>query len=151
MDVCNLHWAAGFIDGEGSFSRCGGTIAVQAVQVEIWPINKLYDLFDGGINTFQRKEIKSNGGVYYRWNAYGPRAAGIMLTLHPLLSPKRQGKIEELLDWWMKLPGHHRPYKTHCKHGHPYSPENTYVYRSGKRWCKACQKVSRQRYLAKKK
>lgn len=33
--------------------------------------------------------------------------------------------------------------KTHCPHGHPYSPENTYLSRSNRRHCRTCQ---RERY-----
>lgn len=31
--------------------------------------------------------------------------------------------------------------KTHCKEGHPFSPENTYVMGSGKRVCKTCNQA----------
>ena len=34
---------------------------------------------------------------------------------------------------------------THCKHGHPFSPENTYIRRYGHRGCRACrQKQGRE-------
>lgn len=29
--------------------------------------------------------------------------------------------------------------KTHCIHGHPFSPQNTYLYRGTHRQCKTCQ------------
>lgn len=31
--------------------------------------------------------------------------------------------------------------KTHCKRGHEFTPENTYVGRTGQRWCRACQRI----------
>jgi hypothetical protein len=34
--------------------------------------------------------------------------------------------------------------KTHCPHGHRYSPKNTYVSKDGRRYCRQCQRV-RQR------
>jgi hypothetical protein len=42
--------------------------------------------------------------------------------------------------------------KTHCPSGHPYSPENTYVWkRNGQRKCKACasDRQKRRRVLSK--
>jgi hypothetical protein len=30
--------------------------------------------------------------------------------------------------------------KTHCKHGHEFTPENTYIGRPGKRVCRCCRK-----------
>lgn len=37
--------------------------------------------------------------------------------------------------------------KTHCKHGHPFTPENTYVYRNGRhRSCRICNRENVKRY-----
>ena len=42
--------------------------------------------------------------------------------------------------------GAHNKIKTHCPHGHEYTPENTYVVGGGRRQCKACTlTASRQR------
>lgn len=39
--------------------------------------------------------------------------------------------------------------KSHCKHGHPFNEQNTFVYkdgpRKGRRWCKACGRISARR------
>lgn len=38
--------------------------------------------------------------------------------------------------------------KTHCKHGHAFDDENTYVDRHGTRWCRACgRERSRRAYV----
>ena len=37
---------------------------------------------------------------------------------------------------------------THCKRGHEFTPENTYVRPSGKRICKACRLVRNRRFDA---
>ena len=34
--------------------------------------------------------------------------------------------------------------KTHCKRGHEFSPENTYVRKNGTRWCKRCASLRRE-------
>lgn len=35
--------------------------------------------------------------------------------------------------------------KTHCKHGHPFSVENTYITKQGWRMCKTCGRIRYQR------
>ena len=38
---------------------------------------------------------------------------------------------------------HNMARKTHCKHGHEFTPENTRIYK-GKRACKICLKIARR-------
>lgn len=40
--------------------------------------------------------------------------------------------------------------KTHCKHGHEFTPENTRVCRDGSRECKTCRTATKARYLARR-
>ena len=47
--------------------------------------------------------------------------------------------------------GKHNLDKTHCPYGHPYSGENLYVNRQGKRECRACHRDrQRRRYHERK-
>jgi hypothetical protein len=42
---------------------------------------------------------------------------------------------------------HHQAKKTHCSHGHEYTPENTKIGRNGYRWCRECHRIDeRERY-----
>ena len=45
---------------------------------------------------------------------------------------------------------HHCAAKTHCKHGHEFTPENTYVNRRGARECETCRTARRAAYEARK-
>ena len=38
--------------------------------------------------------------------------------------------------------------KTHCPHGHHYSPENTRIYGNGKRYCITCEELRTARRMA---
>lgn len=44
--------------------------------------------------------------------------------------------------------------KTHCKRGHEFTPENTYIERAGpragRRWCRACARASQARTTARR-
>lgn len=41
---------------------------------------------------------------------------------------------------------HWNTQKMHCKHGHEFTPENTYVYRGGRRQCKTCIKLRKREH-----
>jgi len=40
--------------------------------------------------------------------------------------------------------------KTHCPHGHEYSPENTYTQNGRGRWCRVCKRLSNKKYKKRK-
>lgn len=40
--------------------------------------------------------------------------------------------------------------RTHCKYGHEFTPENTYVKRNGARECRICKRRLRRRWFSKR-
>jgi hypothetical protein len=52
-----------------------------------------------------------------------------------------QRNRDEYWEWRKDNPVEPHPNlrKTHCKQGHEFTPENTYVYRTGKRACRMCR------------
>lgn len=96
-----LEWAAGFILGEGHFppavpGKTGASIRVGQKEKE--PLLELQRIFGGNIYT-------EKGHVYglWRWSLNGARAAGVMMTLFPLMlqrSPKRVHEIKHALTMW---------------------------------------------------
>lgn len=95
--VSDLHWAAGFLEGEGSFRPNGGSTDVQASQVNIEPLMKLQRLFGGSIKKRQGQKI--NYSDFYLWFTSGPRSRGVMMTLYILMSKRRQAQIDKALGW----------------------------------------------------
>ena len=152
ISLNDLYWVAGFLEGEGSFMKCGvGTIVVSATQVQREPLTRLHKFFGGNLNSFSRKDVKGN--VYHRWQIYGPKAEIIMKMLFPILSPRRQNQITTTLTWYASRPG-----KNFCKSGrtkwrkceHPFTTKNTYVFPgSKKRVCKTCMNAGLERYKKK--
>jgi WhiB family redox-sensing transcriptional regulator len=49
-----------------------------------------------------------------------------------------------------RMGGNHNGNKTHCKNGHPYSPENTYTNSKGQRFCVACRNIRNKQYQQRK-
>lgn len=151
ISINDLYWAAGFLEGEGSFYRNGGTIVISAVQVQREPIDRLHKLLGGNISTFSRKEVRGN--IYHRLNIYGMRAEALMKMLFPIMSPKRQNQITTSLAWYASRPGVNFVKSGRTKWrkcDHPFTPENTYIYPgSKKKNCRICMKAAQERYKAK--
>lgn len=146
MNDIELGWVAGFLEGEGSFSGRGsgkGCLTVAVSQVQREPLERLQRLFGGEIYRYNHgKNSKPTWSNFYRWTKCGKKAAEIMILLYPLMSPKRQDKIAELLVIWTESygSGAHQKSRTHCPKGHEYTPENTYRQPSApnKRKCRTC-------------
>jgi len=91
--MVDLAWAAGFLEGEGSFysQRRGSHVA--ATQKEKEPLERLQALFGGNI----RIENKKRGFSNYRWTTSGPRARGIAMTIYGFMSNRRKEQIKTAL------------------------------------------------------
>ena len=115
LNIKELYWAAGFIEGEGCFNHCfrknrvSNDFRVTACQVEIEPLLRLKQLFGGTIH-----KQKNGNGVIHIWQTYCTRARGIAMTLFPLMSHKRQEQIKVMLS--------HQWYKQMRKNGRFISP-----------------------------
>jgi len=135
--IKELYWAAGFVEGEGTFiaRNKGLTCAVEQVQIE--PLYRLQMLFGGSTLPIKRKILrKQDRSPISVWAVHGERAAGILMTLYKLMSPKRKAQIKLALDQW-RVRKLRSKYATHCVNGHLRTEENTYHSR-GWRACKPC-------------
>lgn len=152
MELKDIGWIAGFLEGEGCFTKTRTTSCVHASQVNPEPVEKLQRLLGGRVHRFKNTCV--NGQDYYRWSAYASRAVGIMMTIYSLMSLKRRNKIREVIQIWQKAPwrGEYNRSKTVCKHGHMFSRENTYFYPDGRRECRTCSSLYKHdHYLRKQK
>lgn len=123
-----LEWAAGFLEGEGPFVMDPG-IRVSAGQVQREPLDRLVALFGGRIRPVTGRNL-------HAWQVSGKAAAGIMMTLYGLMSPRRKDQIARSLAAWMKKPLANQD-KTRCSRGHDYAGANL-LRVHGRRRCRAC-------------
>lgn len=149
MELKDIGWIAGFLEGEGYFgiTRTCSVIAVSQVNPE--PLKKLQRLLGGKICHCKNNHINHNN--FDRWSVHASRAVGIMMTVFPLMSLKRRDKIRKVIQIWKDAPGrghynrskrgYHNSSKTVCKHDHTFSRENTYVYPDGRRECRTCSSL----------
>lgn len=94
----DLHWAAGFLEGEGCFTRnhtSVGCPAVSASQINLEPLARLREFLGGSISSVHSR---GNRQGHFAWQISGQRARGVMMTLYKLLSQKRQQAILAALE-----------------------------------------------------
>lgn len=150
MNTNELYWAAGFMEGEGSFKfQKPGGLAITAAQVQKQPLDRLQAILGGSI-TGPHLPKNPKHHAQYHWQASSARAAGMMMTLFSLLSPKRKEQVRLALAGW-KTTAIHNKYKTHCKNGHPL---NTAVIRvehgKQRRRCVICARIAGREYARRK-
>lgn len=100
--IRDLEWAAGFLEGEGSFTgqvrndRPGLIAAIQATQAidGVDSLQRLQRMFGGGLRP--RKQQLERKPTFI-WYCSGPRARGVAMTLYALVGVRRQMQIRELL------------------------------------------------------
>jgi len=134
--VKDIYWAAGFLEGEGSFSGHYWNTAVLACQMQREPLDRLKKLFGGAIKVNKTPSGFSRKHAHY-WSLNGPRGRGLMMTIYSVMSPNRKAQIKKVLDKWRACAPQNR-YKKYCIHGHEFTRANTRPRSGGKRSCRVC-------------
>ena len=104
----DLHWAVGFLEGEGCFASSGSTQSVSVYQSgSTETLEKLQKFFGGSIlkkpPSGTSKFIKTKK-QRYEWRVYGARARNVIQQVYPYMSTRRKTKIDKVLskgdpDW----------------------------------------------------
>jgi hypothetical protein len=70
--------------------------------------------------------------------------------LAPWLCARRSARLHEVIAAYEAAPTL-RVSKTHCPHGHEFTPENTFLNYGKWRRCRECNKVAQRKHAAKRK
>lgn len=149
LTVRNVEWLAGFFDAEACFYFNVNACRIQVAQKDPWPLLKIQQMVGGRIYQYQAGPHNTTYNVLM---IVGRKAVGVMMTVYPLMSPRRQQKIlANLMRWKAQRLKTDLKNTTHCRHGHEYTPETTYFHpKKHKRECRICVNASREKYEAKK-
>jgi len=90
----DLAWAAGFLEGEGSF-QCAPYIRLEAAQAIQEPLDRLQAIFGGSISEYRHP--RSPNVPMFMWRTHGSRAEGIMMTLFLFLSARRRDQVRRAI------------------------------------------------------
>jgi len=159
MNINELYWAAGFLEGEGAFilrdrsaSNKGTCVTVKASQANPEPLIRIKTLFGGAVYGpyKHRPSMKiRHQQPFYEWSVSGTRAAQVFMTLYLLMSDVRKRQIHRGLVVWKAAPLRGAA-QTQCKRGHDFTEINTYLWR-GHRACRACNVLRQQAAYARRK
>ncbi len=130
-------WLAGFLEGEAHFSMRNGGGVITASQVNPEPLVKVHAICGGRVSTQQRSGKSKDILV---WRLGGDKARHVLRKIHPLMSAKRRRQIAPCLCEPVVSNT-----KTHCKHGHPLSGDNLYLWGTH-RGCRACRSVAGRKH-----
>lgn len=152
----DVAWCAGFYEGEGSIFANVGTykesgrprinLCLSVPQVYIEPLEKFQAVFPGG--TIYYRDRTGNAQGIYTLVYNNENAKRVMEVLLPLLSERRKEqynaqleKLDAAYELRASIPKKRPDRQTHCKRGHEFTPENTYIPKAnGKQVCKTCRR-----------
>lgn len=143
ININQLYWAAGIIEGEGTFIHTRNYLTLRVAMTDEDIINRLQAIFNFG-KIIKRKPLKSNEKLMFIWSVTKQvHAAGLMMTLLSLMGKRRSDKIKECLKIW-KEKEQKRMNELYCINGHKLE-DNIYIH-NNVRICKECRKLRSQKY-----
>ena len=135
LEIRELFWAAGFLEGEGSFGACSGPsrqhgqIRITCHQVQREPLDRLHRLFGGNVMGPHR----GPKNPIFLWSLQYRKAVSLMMTLYAVMSENRKKQIRAALSYWKSFRAHRSTWLT-CQKGH----ELIFDQKSNKRRCRTC-------------
>lgn len=145
ISLVQLAWAAGFLEGEGSFNCNHGSAVVQASQVQREPLDRLRTLFGGSI--WSKKPVGVGKQDIWVWYLTTSRSAQVMMTLYAFMSPRRKTQIEQALAKWKVSRRLKRALSGICRDGHLLEGHNAIKVGKYIR-CRICREAQRKRWRA---
>lgn len=92
--IVDVAWAAGFLEGEGTFTKTQGLLRIKVVQVNFEPLFRLQYLFGGHIYRRVRQHPRRPFG---EWIVNGQLAKAVIEQVFGFLSKKRQSQARKAI------------------------------------------------------
>lgn len=104
-----------------------------------WEWTGAFDRSGYGAFKDQGKKINSHRWSYRHFKGEPPKGLDIdhLCRVRKCVSPEHLEAVTRKVNVQRGLAAQER--KTHCIHGHAYTPENTYRYPDGARECRTCK------------
>jgi hypothetical protein len=157
MEEKDLYWLAGFLEGEGNFyfgdnlhkdGHSNKQFCIGAGSTDKDVIERAAKLMGSKVYGPYKKNKGKDKDCYQLRISKREKVLSLCILLYPLMGQRRKQKIDDLFVANKNYPKY-LP-KTHCKHGHEFTKENTYIPPDKKqRTCKECRKIRARKYRRK--
>lgn len=145
MDIKNIYWLAGLLEGEGYFASRKSkdvyycpVISIQMTDSDI--IYRAKSIMGGTASVTSYIPSNEKYKVKYTYSIQGDLAIQWMMTLYPLLGDRRKAKVKEvILSWKNYQRGNRSNHSEYCLKGHHISGENMYLYTKDGREYRSCR------------
>jgi hypothetical protein len=98
VDMRDIYWLAGILEGEGCFTYSGCTPMVQLQMLDTDIVERAARIM--GTKVGRRKRLTPNGHIVWFTQASGGQAVGIMETIYLLLGVRRRETIRKRISQW---------------------------------------------------
>jgi hypothetical protein len=133
VNLKDIYWLAGLVEGEGCFSNGSGTPSLVIQMTDEDVIEKVASMFKKKHTEQPQRNV--NWKKVHTIGVYGSDAIQWMFTLYSLMGRRRKEKIKEIVEVWKKQLTYGLGNTFGC--GHPKTPDNTY-YKGRVKACKIC-------------
>ena len=102
MRMIDIHWLAGLLEGEGSFT-CGSSLTIRVGMTDEDIVRRASEILDGSFSTTGRLTV--TGKTVYQCYLHGSGAYSWMITLYLLMGKRRKEQIKTAVRQWFAKPG----------------------------------------------
>lgn len=96
----NIYWLAGWLEGEGAFiwNKARSTPIIEARSIDVGTVRRVAKLMGGLVRAPKYNGPKSQ--PISQVSVTGANAVGWMMTIYPLMEPRRRAQIRMVLEKW---------------------------------------------------
>lgn len=99
MTELELSWLAGLLEGEGAFTvKDQRKPVIELEMTDEWTVSKAASLMGTAVRPRAARKDRPTSKPSWRTQACGKKCRELLPALRPLMSPRRQERIDDLLD-----------------------------------------------------
>ena len=100
MNVKDIYWAAGILEGEGTFVLSGNSPSIKLKMTDPDVVERVYAVFNNLGSLYMHKKDREYYKQAYTWKVNGKDAIAIMMTIYTLMGERRKEKITSIIQHW---------------------------------------------------